>query len=199
MGGGGSKMVISVLICVSFSLCHPGPCPQCPAFVTKFCVCGRTRYSPVFHHVFSTCSELTFEHGTICGDHHTDRIVSLQSTHALWAGNSAAVRQGLRCLADLCRAHLYSGVPQWGLSALPAAGSAGWVSFEQLTSAQRPDWYKRVVSSRKPGLTMNCLCVLCFFSSVCYCGVTTRQVLCGTDKEGFDGSGHFSCEKICGM
>ncbi|KAF5899023.1 transcriptional repressor NF-X1-like, partial [Clarias magur] len=23
-------------------LCHPGPCPQCPAFTTKSCVCGRT-------------------------------------------------------------------------------------------------------------------------------------------------------------
>ncbi|XP_051517466.1 transcriptional repressor NF-X1 isoform X1 [Myxocyprinus asiaticus] len=22
-------------------LCHPGPCPQCPAFITKSCVCGR--------------------------------------------------------------------------------------------------------------------------------------------------------------
>ncbi|XP_060730078.1 transcriptional repressor NF-X1 [Tachysurus vachellii] len=23
-------------------LCHPGPCPQCPAFTNKSCVCGRT-------------------------------------------------------------------------------------------------------------------------------------------------------------
>ncbi|KAI1889263.1 hypothetical protein AGOR_G00177340 [Albula goreensis] len=23
-------------------LCHPGPCPQCPAFVTKACICGKT-------------------------------------------------------------------------------------------------------------------------------------------------------------
>lgn len=22
-------------------LCHPGPCPQCPAFITKSCVCGK--------------------------------------------------------------------------------------------------------------------------------------------------------------
>ncbi|XP_042617307.1 transcriptional repressor NF-X1-like [Cyprinus carpio] len=22
-------------------LCHPGPCPQCPAFITKSCICGR--------------------------------------------------------------------------------------------------------------------------------------------------------------
>lgn len=27
-----------------FSLCHPGPCPQCPAFITKSCICGKTRY-----------------------------------------------------------------------------------------------------------------------------------------------------------
>uniref|UniRef100_A0A672S3A6 Transcriptional repressor NF-X1 n=1 Tax=Sinocyclocheilus grahami TaxID=75366 RepID=A0A672S3A6_SINGR len=24
-------------------LCHPGPCPQCPAFITKSCICGRMR------------------------------------------------------------------------------------------------------------------------------------------------------------
>ncbi|XP_053570563.1 transcriptional repressor NF-X1 [Bombina bombina] len=26
-------------------LCHPGPCPSCPAFVTKTCECGRTSQS----------------------------------------------------------------------------------------------------------------------------------------------------------
>ncbi|NXA33962.1 NFX1 protein, partial [Eudromia elegans] len=26
-------------------LCHPGPCPSCPAFVTKTCECGRTSHS----------------------------------------------------------------------------------------------------------------------------------------------------------
>jgi len=26
---------------VLYSLCHPGPCPQCPAFITKSCICGR--------------------------------------------------------------------------------------------------------------------------------------------------------------
>ncbi|XP_058637203.1 transcriptional repressor NF-X1 isoform X2 [Onychostoma macrolepis] len=24
-------------------LCHPGPCPQCPAFIIKSCICGRMR------------------------------------------------------------------------------------------------------------------------------------------------------------
>uniref|UniRef100_A0A673YLV0 Nuclear transcription factor, X-box binding 1 n=1 Tax=Salmo trutta TaxID=8032 RepID=A0A673YLV0_SALTR len=33
---------------------------------------------------------------------------------------------------------------------------------------------------------------------VCYCGVVSREVLCGTDKDCFDGSGHFSCQKACG-
>ncbi|CAB1349549.1 unnamed protein product, partial [Coregonus sp. 'balchen'] len=33
---------------------------------------------------------------------------------------------------------------------------------------------------------------------VCYCGVVSREVLCGTDKDNFDGSGHFSCQKACG-
>uniref|UniRef100_A0A673H187 Transcriptional repressor NF-X1 n=1 Tax=Sinocyclocheilus rhinocerous TaxID=307959 RepID=A0A673H187_9TELE len=31
---------ISLALC---SLCHPGPCPQCPAFITKSCICGRMR------------------------------------------------------------------------------------------------------------------------------------------------------------
>ncbi|XP_036595164.1 transcriptional repressor NF-X1 isoform X1 [Trichosurus vulpecula] len=26
-------------------LCHPGPCPSCPAFMTKTCECGRTSHS----------------------------------------------------------------------------------------------------------------------------------------------------------
>ena len=26
-------------------LCHPGPCPSCPAFVTKTCECGQTSHS----------------------------------------------------------------------------------------------------------------------------------------------------------
>lgn len=40
------------------------------------------------------------------------------------------------------------------------------------------------------------LLLLCLV--VCYCGVTVREALCGTDRGGFDGVGHFSCEKLCG-
>ncbi|XP_041040209.1 transcriptional repressor NF-X1 isoform X1 [Carcharodon carcharias] len=31
----------------------------------------------------------------------------------------------------------------------------------------------------------------------CYCGATFREVLCGTDKEEYDGIGYFSCQKPC--
>ncbi|XP_043545901.1 transcriptional repressor NF-X1 isoform X1 [Chiloscyllium plagiosum] len=31
----------------------------------------------------------------------------------------------------------------------------------------------------------------------CYCGVTFREVLCGTDKEAYDGTGYFTCQKQC--
>uniref|UniRef100_A0A8C5BPS1 Nuclear transcription factor, X-box binding 1 n=1 Tax=Gadus morhua TaxID=8049 RepID=A0A8C5BPS1_GADMO len=33
---------------------------------------------------------------------------------------------------------------------------------------------------------------------VCYCGAVERQVLCGTDRDASDGTGHFSCQKTCG-
>lgn len=42
-------------------------------------------------------------------------------------------------------------------------------------------------------------CYYLLIFSACFCGVTHREALCGTDKEGFDGSGHFSCGKQCGM
>ncbi|KAM3593288.1 uncharacterized protein V6R79_009562 [Siganus canaliculatus] len=104
-------------------LCHPGPCPQCPAFVTKSCVCGRTS-QPV------RCGQGTVLHcDEVCG-------------------------AGLSCDEHTCTQVCHSGPCQ------PC----------QLQVQQ-----------------------------MCYCGVTTRQVLCGTDKQGFDGSGHFSCQKICGM
>ncbi|XP_043921518.1 transcriptional repressor NF-X1 [Protopterus annectens] len=67
-------------------LCHPGPCPPCPAFVTKACECGKTS--------------------------------TLISTSSL--------------------------------------------------------------------------------VSVCYCGTSSREVPCGTDKEHYDGTGYFSCHKPCG-
>ncbi|XP_048464244.1 transcriptional repressor NF-X1-like [Rhincodon typus] len=31
----------------------------------------------------------------------------------------------------------------------------------------------------------------------CYCGATFREVPCGTDKEAYDGTGYFSCQKPC--
>uniref|UniRef100_A0A665VKJ7 Nuclear transcription factor, X-box binding 1 n=1 Tax=Echeneis naucrates TaxID=173247 RepID=A0A665VKJ7_ECHNA len=103
-------------------LCHPGPCPQCPAFVTKSCICGKTS-QPM------RCGQATvLQCDRVCG--------SL-----------------LNCAKHTCAQVCHSGVCQ------PC----------QLQVQQ-----------------------------VCYCGVTTRQELCGTDKEGFDGSGHFSCQKICG-
>uniref|UniRef100_A0A3Q3K6N0 Transcriptional repressor NF-X1 n=1 Tax=Monopterus albus TaxID=43700 RepID=A0A3Q3K6N0_MONAL len=103
-------------------LCHPGPCPQCPAFVTKSCICGKTR-QPM------RCGQATvLQCDTVCG--------------AL-----------LNCAEHTCTQVCHSGACQ------PC----------QLKVRQ-----------------------------VCFCEVTTREVLCGTDKEEFDGSGHFSCQKICG-
>ncbi len=39
------------------SLCHPGPCPQCPAFIIKSCICGRMRYNDLFV-INSICNHL---------------------------------------------------------------------------------------------------------------------------------------------
>ncbi|XP_060920938.1 transcriptional repressor NF-X1 [Labrus mixtus] len=103
-------------------LCHPGPCPQCPAFATKSCICGKTS-QPM------RCGQGTvLQCDKVCG--------------AL-----------LNCAEHSCAQVCHSGACQ------PC----------QLQVQQ-----------------------------VCYCGVTPRDVLCGTDKEGFDGLGHFSCQKICG-
>uniref|UniRef100_A0A3Q1H6B9 Transcriptional repressor NF-X1 n=1 Tax=Anabas testudineus TaxID=64144 RepID=A0A3Q1H6B9_ANATE len=103
-------------------LCHPGPCPQCPAFVTKSCVCGKTS-QPV------RCGQATLLQ--------CDKVCS-----AL-----------LNCAEHTCTQVCHSGACQ------PCPQQV---------------------------------------QQLCYCGVTSRQVPCGTDKEGFDGSGHFSCQKICG-
>uniref|UniRef100_A0A8D3DB60 Nuclear transcription factor, X-box binding 1 n=1 Tax=Scophthalmus maximus TaxID=52904 RepID=A0A8D3DB60_SCOMX len=103
-------------------LCHPGPCPQCPAFVTKSCICRKTS-QPM------RCGQATvLRCDKVCG--------------AL-----------LNCAEHTCTQVCHSGACQ------PC----------QLQVQQ-----------------------------VCYCGVTTREVLCGTDKEGFDGLGHCSCQKTCG-
>ncbi|XP_046880248.1 transcriptional repressor NF-X1 [Hypomesus transpacificus] len=103
-------------------LCHPGPCPQCPAFIHKACICGRTS-QPM------RCGQATSIHcDTVCG-------------------------ATLNCSQHTCSQVCHNGQCQ------PC----------QLQVQQ-----------------------------VCYCGVVTREVLCGTDKEAFDSSGHFSCQKPCG-
>lgn len=103
-------------------LCHPGPCPQCPAFVTKSCICGKTS-QPM------RCGQAAvLKCDKVCG-------------------------AALNCVKHTCVQVCHSG------SCPPC----------QLQVQQ-----------------------------VCYCGTTTRDVLCGTDQEGFDGSGHFSCQKLCG-
>ncbi|XP_062235425.1 transcriptional repressor NF-X1 [Platichthys flesus] len=103
-------------------LCHPGPCPQCPASITKSCVCGKTS-QPM------RCGQATvLQCAAVCG--------------AL-----------LNCAQHTC---------------------------------------SQVCHSRA--------CQPCPLQvqQVCYCGVTNRSVLCGTDRSGFNGSGHFSCQKLCG-
>lgn len=103
-------------------LCHPGPCPQCPAFVTKSCICGKTS-QPM------RCGQATvLKCDKVCG-------------------------ATLNCTEHTCTQVCHRETCQ------PC----------QLEVQQ-----------------------------VCYCGVTTRKVLCGTNKDGFDGSGHFSCQKVCG-
>uniref|UniRef100_A0A4W4DUR6 Transcriptional repressor NF-X1 n=1 Tax=Electrophorus electricus TaxID=8005 RepID=A0A4W4DUR6_ELEEL len=103
-------------------LCHPGPCPQCPAFVTKSCLCGRTSKQV-------RCSQV-------------DSLRCEQVCSAL-----------LNCAEHYCAQICHQGPCE------PC----------QLRVQQ-----------------------------VCYCGVTHREVACGTDRDGFDGSGHFTCHKLCG-
>ncbi|XP_069015721.1 transcriptional repressor NF-X1 [Embiotoca jacksoni] len=103
-------------------LCHPGPCPQCPAFVTKSCVCGK-KSQPM------RCGQASLlQCDKVCGAR-------------------------LNCAEHDCAQVCHGGTCQ------PC----------QMQVRQ-----------------------------VCYCGVATREALCGMDKEGFNGSGHFSCQKICG-
>ncbi|XP_072544158.1 transcriptional repressor NF-X1 [Salminus brasiliensis] len=103
-------------------LCHPGPCPQCPAFVTKSCICGRTSKQV-------RCSQ-------------TDFLRCEQVCGAL-----------LNCAEHRCTQICHQGICQ------PC----------QLLVQQ-----------------------------VCYCGVVHREVPCGTNRDSFDGIGHFSCNKPCG-
>ncbi|XP_061095554.1 transcriptional repressor NF-X1 [Conger conger] len=103
-------------------LCHPGPCPQCPAFVNKACVCGRTN-QPV------RCGQsASISCGAVCG---------------------ATLNCGEHSCAEVCH----------GAQCQPC-----------------------------PLLTMQ----------VCYCGVQSRKVPCGTDRDKSDGAGYFSCQKLCG-
>uniref|UniRef100_A0A8C6UGD8 Nuclear transcription factor, X-box binding 1 n=1 Tax=Neogobius melanostomus TaxID=47308 RepID=A0A8C6UGD8_9GOBI len=102
-------------------LCHPGPCPQCPAFITKSCVCGKTS-QPV------RCGQgLVLRCDSVCG-------------------------LMLNCGKHSCAQVCHSG--PCGPCQIPV-------------------------------------------DQGCYCGVSSRKVLCGTDKDGFDGTGHFSCQKVC--
>ncbi|XP_062850075.1 transcriptional repressor NF-X1 isoform X2 [Trichomycterus rosablanca] len=103
-------------------LCHPGPCPQCPAFVTKSCICGRT-----------------------------SKQVRCSQTGALRCEQVCGAQ--LNCAEHSCSEICHQGQCQ------PCQ-----VRVQQ----------------------------------VCYCGVVHREVACGTDRENFDGSGHFSCHKPCG-
>ncbi|KAJ3611551.1 hypothetical protein NHX12_021566 [Muraenolepis orangiensis] len=103
-------------------LCHPGPCPQCPALVTKSCLCGRTS-QPV------RCGQgAVLQCSSVCG----------------------AI---LNCTQHTCTQVCHAGS-----------------------------------------------CHLCQLEvkQVCFCGDVDREVPCGTDQEGTDGPGHFSCQKICG-
>uniref|UniRef100_K7FMW8 Transcriptional repressor NF-X1 n=1 Tax=Pelodiscus sinensis TaxID=13735 RepID=K7FMW8_PELSI len=62
-------------------LCHPGPCPSCPAFMTKTCECGRTSHSV-------RCGQSTTIHcsnvcGTTlnCGRHTCARVCHVGKCH----------------------------------------------------------------------------------------------------------------------
>ncbi|XP_023806082.1 transcriptional repressor NF-X1 isoform X2 [Oryzias latipes] len=103
-------------------LCHPGPCPQCPAFVTKSCICGKT-------------------------------------SQPMRCGQAAVLRCDRVCAALLnCAVH----------------------TCMQLCHAGPCEPCQRQIKQ------------------VCHCGVATREVPCGTDKDGSVGSGHYSCRNTCG-
>lgn len=105
-----------------FSLCHPGPCPPCPAFMTKTCECGRTRHTVRCGQAVSVHCSNPCENVLNCGQH--------------------------QC-AELCHG----------------------------------------------GPCQPCRIIL---KQVCYCGSSSRDVLCGTDVGKSDGFGDFGCLKICG-
>ncbi|KAG2458454.1 transcriptional repressor NF-X1 [Polypterus senegalus] len=102
-------------------LCHPGPCPPCPAFITKACICGKTSQS------------------VRCG----------QSTTINCSNSCGAI---LNCGKHSCSQVCHSG---------------------------------------------KCEPCQLQVNQVCYCGASSREVPCGTDKELYDGNGNFSCLKPC--
>ncbi|ELW70258.1 Transcriptional repressor NF-X1 [Tupaia chinensis] len=51
-------------------LCHPGPCPPCPAFMTKTCECGRTRHTVRCGQAISVHCSSPCENVLNCGQHH---------------------------------------------------------------------------------------------------------------------------------
>ncbi|MFT7809476.1 transcriptional repressor NF-X1-like, partial [Arapaima gigas] len=103
-------------------LCHPGPCPQCPAFVTKACLCGKSSQPVRCGQPASICCNQVCGAKLNCGEHTCDQV----------------------CHSGTC----------------PPC---------QLRTRQD-----------------------------CYCGSVSQEVPCGTNKDNFDGFGHFSCEKPCG-
>ncbi|XP_069814268.1 transcriptional repressor NF-X1 [Dendropsophus ebraccatus] len=103
-------------------LCHPGPCPSCPAFMTKTCECGRTSQSV-------RCGQSSTMHcANVCGN-------------------------PLNCAEHNCNQVCHAGKCQ---------------PCQQI------------------------------IHQACYCGGSSRDVLCGTDKDNYDGFGNFSCQKLCG-
>ncbi|KAL7876243.1 hypothetical protein AOLI_G00112060 [Acnodon oligacanthus] len=55
-------------------LCHPGPCPQCPAFVTKSCICGRTSKQVRCSQTESLRCEQVCDALLNCVEHHCSQI-----------------------------------------------------------------------------------------------------------------------------
>ncbi|XP_052798310.1 transcriptional repressor NF-X1-like isoform X2 [Mya arenaria] len=50
-------------------LCHPGPCPECNAMVTKSCDCGKTKQTAKCCQSMTIKCELTCERQLNCGQH----------------------------------------------------------------------------------------------------------------------------------
>ena len=116
------KEIITCLNTLLFSLCHPGPCPQCPASVTKSCVCGKTRYVTFWFYCDSQFGYISLLLWVLTCCY---QLISFQSTDALRPGHRAPVCRRVQCFTQLCTTYLLPGVPQRSVSALPAAGSAG--------------------------------------------------------------------------